>query len=549
MRSGVKVAIVGGVFAVVAGGVGYGGYNLYNGLTGNSSGTGGASQATTKKSGPPSAEETETAAKEFLAAWASGQGAQAAQLTNNAADAEPLLTGYSEQAHVSDAVMTPGPAVGAKVPFTVKATVTFEGRSKPWTYDSELTVVRGVNTGKALVDWQPAVVHPKLTKGTSLSTGEASAPPIKAVDDNGVELTKEKYPSLGPVLDALREKYGEAAGGTPGVELAITSADGNVPAQTLLTLAKGKEGTLPTTLDAGVQAAAEQAVKKYGKASVVAIQPSTGEIRAIANSPADGFNTALQGAQAPGSTMKIVTAAMMMDNGLVNGPGSPVECKPTVSWMGVPFQNLKRFSIPGATLGQAFARSCNTAFIKPVKPLDDKGIADSALGETARKYFGIGLDWQAGITTVDGSVPDSTGAETAASYIGQGRITMNALNVASLSATVKNGAFKQPVLVPRSLDDRELATAQPLPGSMAQSLRQMMSTTATAGYGTATSAMSSVGGNKGAKTGSAEVDGQAASNSWFTGYADDLAAAAVVESGGHGSDAAGPVVAQVLRAG
>lgn len=61
--------------------------------------------------------------------------------------------------------------------------------------------------------------------------------------------------------------------------------------------------------------------------------------------------------------------------------------------------------------------------------------------------------------------------------------------------------------------------------------------------------MSVVGGSdKGAKTGSAEIDGQGKSNSWFTGYADDLAAAAVVQSGGHGSDAAGPVVAQVLRA-
>ncbi len=56
-------------------------------------------------------------------------------------------------------------------------------------------------------------------------------------------------------------------------------------------------------------------------------------------------------------------------------------------------------------------------------------------------------------------------------------------------------------------------------------------------------------GPKGAKTGSAEVDGQGTSNSWFTGYSGDLAAAAVVEAGGHGGDAAGPVVARVLKAG
>lgn len=545
MRSGAKVAVVGGVFAVVATGVGYGGYNLYNGLTGSGgdSGVSTRSEPAEKRTGPPSADEIEQTAKDFLAAWAEGRGPAAAQLTNNAVDAEPLLTGFSRQAHVTDAVIKPGRATGATVPFTVEATVAYEGTSKPWSYASSLTVVRGLTTGRALVDWQPSVVHPRLTKGTSLVTAEATAPQIKAFDDNGVELTREKYPSLGPVLDELRKKYGDKVGGTPGIELAITSATPDVPDQTLLTLKEGKAGALRTTLDAGVQAAAEKAVRQHTKGSVVAIQPSTGEIKAVANNPAQGFNTALQGAQAPGSTMKIVTAAMMMDKGLVNGPNSPVECPATVTWERE-FHNLEDFSIPGASFQQAFARSCNTTFIKPVKPLGTG--AGTALGETAGKYFGIGLDWKTGVTTVDGSVPASAGAETAASYIGQGQIQMNALNVASIAATAKDGGFRQPVIVPQALDGRELAVAERLPGSIARALRQMMSLTATSG--TAAEAMASVSGTKGAKTGSAEVDGQGDSNSWFTGYAGDLAAAAVVQAGGHGADAAGPVVAQVLNA-
>ncbi|MET7615903.1 penicillin-binding transpeptidase domain-containing protein [Streptomyces sp. NPDC005408] len=547
MRSGAKVAAVGGVFIVVAGGVGYGGYNLYNGLTGHGDGGSDTKSASApKKTGPPSAEEIDQAAKDFLAAWASGNAPEAAQLTNNAAEAQPLLAGYRDQAHVSAAVITPGAAVGAKVPFTVKATVTYEGQSKPWSYASELTVVRGLTTGRALVDWAPTVVHPKLTKDATLRTDQASAPPIKAVDRKGRELTKEKYPSLGPVLDSLRKKYGEAAGGTAGIELVVASTNESTPDQTLLTLTKGTEGRLPTTLDADVQAAAEKAVKQYGQASVVAVKPSTGEIRAVANSPADGYNTAMMGAQAPGSTMKIVSATMLMDNGVVQGPGTKVECPPTVKWEGVTFENLKKFEIKNGTLKDSFRRSCNTAFIKAVKPLNKKGIAGTALGATARKYFGIGLDWQTGVVSVDGSVPESSGAETAASYIGQGKVTMNPLNMASITATAKSGAFHQPVIVPQSLDDRELAQAQALPGSIAQALREMMR--ATAQYGTGAAAMSSVGGDKGAKTGSAEVDGQGKSNSWFTGYADDLAAAAEVQSGGHGGDAAGPVVAQVLRA-
>jgi cell division protein FtsI/penicillin-binding protein 2 len=75
----------------------------------------------------------------------------------------------------------------------------------------------------------------------------------------------------------------------------------------------------------------------------------------------------------------------------------------------------------------------------------------------------------------------------------------------------------------------------------------MMNRTATSG--TAAGIMSGLGGNIGAKTGSAEVDGQAKSNSWFTGYRNDIAAAAMTQDGGHGIDAAGPIVRAVLAAG
>ena len=50
----------------------------------------------------------------------------------------------------------------------------------------------------------------------------------------------------------------------------------------------------------------------------------------------------------------------------------------------------------------------------------------------------------------------------------------------------------------------------------------------TATSGTAAEAMAGVSGDIGAKTGSAEVDGQKKPNAWFTAYRDDLAAAAVV---------------------
>ncbi|MFE5659187.1 penicillin-binding transpeptidase domain-containing protein [Streptomyces sp. NPDC056517] len=548
MRSGAKVAIVGGVFVVVAGGVGYGGYNLWNGVMGGETSPR-SNSADAPRTGPVTDEEVTTAARDFLAAWAAGEPEKAGQLTNDPVTAGSAVAAYHDGAGITKAVITPGTPVGTTVPFTVKATLTYEDVSKPWSYTSRLTVVRGQTTGRALVKWTPSVLHPKLlTADATLRTGVAKTAPVKAVDRNGDELTAAKYPSLGPVLDTLRQRYGAKAGGESGIETWIDSGSASVPDSTLLVLSKGKPGTLKTTIDADVQAAAEKAVKAYGSASVAAIEPSTGAIRAVANSPATEFNVAFQGAQAPGSTMKIVTAAMMLQNGLAT-PDTKVECPSEVLSRGQTFENLDRFSITDGTLTQAFRRSCNTAFIKAISTLSDKGVADTALGDTARDSFGIGQVWQVGVTAADGSVPESAGSDTPASYIGQGKITMSALNVASLSATVKNGGFLQPYLVARDLDDREFAKAEPLSGEVARGLRTMMNAAATAPDGTAVRAMSGLASPKGAKTGSAEVDNQQDSNSWFTGYSGDLAAAAVVQSGGHGGDAAGPVVAKVLRAG
>jgi len=544
MRKGAKAAIVGSVFAVMVGGAGYGAYNVVNALsdTGGSGGPGGA-EPVAVKSGPPSDSEVKDTSAAFFAAWEKGQAATAAGLTNNAAKAGPLLTSYGQAAHITGVKITPGERAGDSVPFAVKATVTYDGKSKPLAYRSRLTVVRGVTTGKALVDWQPSVVHPALRNmDDTLVTGDSSAPSIEAVDRDGKVLTKEKYPSLGPVLDQLRTKYGAKAGGTPGIELAIRHAAPDTADTPLLTLAEGKAGRLPTTLSASVQAAAEKAVKKYPQSSVVAVKPSTGEVLAVANNRTDGWNAAFLGEVAPGSTMKIVSAATLIDNGLTTANG-PAPCPSSAVSESQTFKNITGMKADeGATLSKSFAVSCNTAFVKFAD-----SVKDDSLTNEARDRFGIGLDWQTGIPSFDGSVPVSAGPDTAAGLIGQGKVQMNPLNMASVTATAITGAFRQPVIVPLSLDGRDPAHAKGLSQSTVQQLRSMMNRTATSG--TAAQVMAGLSGRIGAKTGSAEVDGQARSDSWFTGYRGDVAAAAMTQDGGHGIDASGPIVAEVLRAG
>ncbi|MFJ3975195.1 penicillin-binding transpeptidase domain-containing protein [Streptomyces sp. NPDC090021] len=544
MNGAAKGAVIGGVFLAMAGGAGYGVYWLVG-----DSGAGRESDTSVQSargSGPVSEKEAALAAKAFLAAWASGDEREAADLTNNAAAAQAAVGEFRTRAYVSRAVITPGEANGTTVPFNVAAEITYEGTTKPLVYDSQLTVVRGLTTGKPLVDWQPSVIHPQLQKDEKLRAGAPANPPVKAVDRNGEELTAEKFPSLRQILDELRQNYGSKAGGKAGAELWIEPAVKEAPRRTLLTLVEGEPSTLKTYLDAKVQAAAEQAVARFPEASVVAVKPSNGHILAVANHRKDGFNAAMQGNRAPGSTMKIVTGAMLLDRGLV-AAGKPAECPKEVSWGGRTFHNLKNFELPaGTNFSTSFARSCNTAFIKQIKPVDD----DSALPEEATEVFGIGLDWKTGIRSTDGRVPPATGASAAAAYIGQGQITMNPLNVASITATARTGVFRQPLLVSPELDGRTIATAQRrMKPSVQQQLVSMMRLTATSG--TAREAMAPVrGSDKGAKTGSAEVGGAGDSpDSWFTGFSGDVAAAAMVEGGGHGGEAAGPIVAQVLNAG
>ncbi|MEU8944561.1 penicillin-binding transpeptidase domain-containing protein [Streptomyces sp. NPDC048489] len=539
MRKGAKAAIIGSVVAVVVGGAGYGAFNVVTALDGSDTAGGPAPV----KTGPPSGSEVKETSEKFLAAWAKGDAAEAARYTNFASQAESLLAGYRTSAHLTGVRITPGTPSGASVPFSVKATVSFEGKSKPLAYDSELTVVRGRTTGKALVDWKPSVVHPDLKEGDTLVTGESSSPPIEAVDRNGTVLTKDDYPSLGPILDALREKYGDKAGGTAGIELAVHHASEGTGDTTLVTLAKGTPGKLRTTLSASAQAAAEKAVARYAESSVVAVKPSTGEVLAVANHRADGFNAAFLGKLAPGSTMKIISAATLIDNGITTANG-PAPCPDTATWQSQTFHNLTGMAPQEkATLSDSFSRSCNTAFVKYA----DEVKVDSLTAE-AEQRFGLGRNnWKTGIESFDGSVPASGGPDTAANLIGQGQVQLSPLNMASVTATAMTGVFRQPVIVSPRLDDREIATAKGLsPGTVAQ-LRTMMNRTAVSG--TAAQVMAGLSGRIGAKTGSAEVDAQSRSNSWFTGYRNDIAAAAMTQQGGHGVDAAGPIVAAVLRTG
>ncbi|MEL3947147.1 penicillin-binding transpeptidase domain-containing protein [Streptomyces sp. LNU-CPARS28] len=555
-------AVLGGAAVAIVCGVGVAAYAL-------SGGGGGKSDGKTVATGPPTAAEVRTTTRAFLTAWEKGDVAAAAALTDDRKAARAALTAYREDAKVSAVRLKPGkPATrkSPKVPFKAAATISYGGKDKRYAYDSTLSVARRAADGKVLVSWQPSVVHPELRDGDRLVTGAAGVPPIKAVDRDGGPLTAAKYPSLGTVLDGLREKFGKEAGGKAGVELRVVRADAkadddakggkgskdaaakkgdakDTPDKTLLALSPGTPGTLKTTISARTQAEAEKQTAKRKQASVVVVKPSTGEILAVANSNPGGFNTAFQGSLAPGSTMKVITSSMLLEKRLA-GVDKKHPCPKYKAYGGWKFQNDNKFQIKGGTFRASFARSCNTAFITQAEKL-----SNDDLTKQAQDVFGLGRDnWSIGVSSFDGAVPVQSHAQMAASLIGQGGVRMNPLNMASVAATVKSGTFRQPYLVSPDVDDRQLATApRKMSGKTASALRDLMHYTGVSG--TAAKPMAGLGAGSGAKTGSAEVDGQKKPNGWFTAYRGDVAAAAVVQAAGHGGETAGPVVREMLLVG
>ncbi|MER7847060.1 penicillin-binding transpeptidase domain-containing protein [Kitasatospora sp. NPDC096077] len=536
----VWLVAVGGVFTALVVVGGYGAYNVFNAVSGGSSAGGGGSTTTASKGPqtPPTTEQADAVAKDFLAAWGRGDIGAAAGLTDRPEAARMALTSFHDGVPARSLTLTgTGPAASGTPSEPVlgyRVRAEFDGTTEAWEYESTLGVLRAAD-GRVLVRWSPTVVHPKLSAGQSITVKALPDPVSKPTDRKSRPL--DAFPSLASVLPQIPPPDGSKA----VTGQAVVLSGGGQQSEQLFVLTPPSAPQVKLTIDADLQQVAEEAVKKQsagGKpASLVAIQPSTGNILALAYAPQGGFNRAVGGGQAPGSTMKVVTAAALLEAGVT--PDTVVPCKETTnsprSW-----HNDEPGSHPDYTLSDDFIQSCNTGFI-------DKGLEKlqpGTLAGVARDQFGLGLQWRIGIPSRDATIPTpGSKDEAAASYIGQGQIQVNSLAMASVAATVQSGTFRQPVL---REDVKRVSAPGKLPSDVAQALRSMMARTAT--QGTARTPMSGLSGQIGAKTGTAEA-GSDANNSWFIAYRNDLAVAAEVEGGGHGFSAAGVAAAQVLKAG
>lgn len=374
-------------------------------------------------------------------------------------------------------------------------------------------------------------------------------------------------------LNGLQAQYDAQLAGTPGIKVVEKdpkAAAGDQPRVLFSTQAKPGMN-VQSTLSTKLQDLSESLLAKLTPASaIVAIKPSTGAILAAASGPgSNGYNTAMSGQYAPGSTFKAVTSLAMLRKGMT--PDSPVACTPSVAAGGTTFKNAPTYNpakLGTVPLRTAFAYSCNTAFVSNAGNIGQAELA-SAAGS-----LGIGVPQQAGLGSFEGSVPSNvTDAEHAASMIGQGKVLTSPLNMANVAASIAAGSSVKPVLVqavvepkgtsassaPSSSDPSGSAAsssaastpadakpAQPLTAAEAASLKDMMAAVVTERNAGGLNAVP--GGQVFAKTGTAEYGNEnpPKTHAWLIAIQGDLAVAMFVEEGTYAATVLSPLMVDLF---
>jgi hypothetical protein len=472
----------------------------------------------------------------FLTDWQNGNLRAAANITDDPAAALAALTSYAAGLKVSGLTLLPGSASSAGW-MTFNATAQVGSPAAAWSYSSGLAAYQGSVDGvtRWFVKWQPSVLLAGLTPGEKLALG-AIAPTANAVTDrNGTRLTSGNAPSLTNIIASL-EKNAPATSGTPGQKVQIEKADGTVVSTVAKVSDPVNTASVKTTLDAALETAAQAAVNRAPNSSMVVIQPSTGDILAIANNPPNGLDTAMLGKYAPGSTFKTITTTLLLNAGKVSDLNQTVPCPATLPADGITLHNSESEVGTGNSFLTDFAASCNNAFSS-----FHNQVSRDQLASAAHDFYGFNQSWDVGLgaPTVYGNVPNTSSNSLAEELVGQDQITASPLVMASVAAAIDSGVFKSPILVPGT----KQFTGTPLSPSTQSSLKTLMHAVVT--NGTLAGGVISNTGGVYAKTGTAQVQGKK-DNSWTVLFKGDYAFAALAVGGGFGASTAAPEINQVL---
>jgi cell division protein FtsI/penicillin-binding protein 2 len=495
------------------------------------------------------------------------------------ADAAASATKLAELVGVDPAAYVQQVQAAGTEAFVSAITLRDEGRTVT---DQQIAAIPGA---RGIPDTVPLAPSRTFARAVLGSVGEATAEQIEA---SGGSLSAGDITGIG----GLQQQYDSQLRGTPAVVIRAQRADlsreqiqaaATDPRRVVFQVAPTPGTPLKTTLDPNLQSLAESTLANVGPASaIVALRPSTGAVLAAASGPgSNGYNTAMLGQYAPGSTFKMVDSLALLRNGLT--PDSKVQCTPTLTVDGRTFKNSEGYpvtSLGSVTLRDAFAHSCNTAFIS------QRDNVSQAQLESAAIAMGVAVEAPSlGAAAFLGSVPGAAeGTEHAASMIGQGKILLSPLAAAIMAGSVAKGSPVSPQLVlnpgagtavagtsggptagatpppsssasssesPSSSVTAEApskASDKPITAAEAAALSDMMRAVVTSGHA---GFLSSVpGAPVGAKTGTAEFGNEnpPKTHAWIVAVHGDLAVAVFVEDGGLGATTSGPLLKQFLTA-
>jgi peptidoglycan glycosyltransferase len=346
---------------------------------------------------------------------------------------------------------------------------------------------------------------------------------------------------------------------------------------------RGEGDSVRTTLNTKAQQAAITGLAGR-KGAVVALEPSTGKVLVMVSSPsydpnnldkgdkfkrlsADDANSPLvnrttQAGYPPGSTMKTVTATAAIDSGKYT-PDSTVSGKNGKKISGVPLNNFGGEDFGNITLTDALTNSVNTVWAEVGEKLGRNTMADYMLRYGFYKQPPIDLPSDqllaSGERGPNGKLlrPRSPRIDVGRMAIGQDKLLVTPLQMATVAATIANGGVRmEPRLTDKIVDPDGRTQDQIKPkvaervmsADTARALTAMMKQVVKEGTGTAAALQ---GVELAGKTGTAEIDiARRINDPWFIGFTNDFAVAVVLErvQGGTGGVVAAPIAKQVLEA-
>jgi peptidoglycan glycosyltransferase len=353
---------------------------------------------------------------------------------------------------------------------------------------------------------------------------------------------------------------------------------------------RNQEGNdIVTNLDPVAQRTALEDLEAAGFGAVVAIEPSTGAVKAmVSNKPYDPnrvpeefgqlstngverplYDRATQGQYPPGSTFKVVTAAAGLESGVIT-PETTINAPGSIDDEGHELANDFNENFGPIALDTALTNSVNTWFAQLGQQL-----GNDKLFETMEKF---GFNSTPPIDLPEGQVEKSgvfeegklltarDPVDLARVAIGQERLLATPLQMAMVAAAVANGGkLMKPQIWNRVVDPDGRVTdrldpseySQPISAETAAELTTAMEGVVSEGTGT-NAAISGV--QVAGKTGTAETPGNEAcgggeeeNQAWFIGFAPaedpKIAIAASVEcTEQFGNDVAAPIFRDVAEA-